>query len=138
MVGNVLVSVERSIDQRPHRDAVDRDPDGWRDVGIGATSCAPPWTGRASSGLAKLALGVFPDNERAIAVYEHTGFVREGAAPAPVPRPADGYRDEVLMAWFPTRRPPMTAACAARARASTPGRTSTTAIGRPIRRSCSR
>jgi RimJ/RimL family protein N-acetyltransferase len=45
-------------------------------------------------------LGVFPDNERAIAVYEKRGFVREGLRRQQF-RSGDVYRDEVLMAWFP-------------------------------------
>jgi len=51
-------------------------------------------------GLVKLALGVFPDNERAIAVYEHAGFQREGVRRKQYRSPS-GFRDELLMAWFP-------------------------------------
>ena len=50
--------------------------------------------------LRKVALGVFPDNERAIAVYERAGFVREGVRRMQY-RSGDEFRDEVLMAWFP-------------------------------------
>ena len=50
--------------------------------------------------LRKLSLGVFPDNERAIAVYEKRGFVREGMRRMQY-RSGDDFRDEVLMAWFP-------------------------------------
>ena len=39
----------------------------------------PPRSGR-DQGLLKVALAVFPDNDRAIAVYERAGFVREGCA----------------------------------------------------------
>ena len=48
-----------------------------------------------------MALGVFPDNERAIAVYEHAGFVREGLRRRQYRMPGGEYRDELLMAWFP-------------------------------------
>jgi RimJ/RimL family protein N-acetyltransferase len=52
-------------------------------------------------GLARLALSVFPDNARAIAVYTRAGFVREGLRRRQY-RQADGtYRDELLMVWFP-------------------------------------
>jgi RimJ/RimL family protein N-acetyltransferase len=51
-------------------------------------------------GLRKLALGVFPDNDRAIAVYERAGFVREGLRRLQY-RSGDVWRDELLMAWFP-------------------------------------
>ena len=55
-------------------------------------------------GLRKLSLGVFPDNERAIAVYEKRGFVREGLRRMQY-RSGGAFRDEVLMAWFPQESP---------------------------------
>ena len=73
-------------DQRPYRGPLDcvarwmarrrrrHRPDA-RGAGLGA-----------GAGLAKIALGVFPDNERAIAVYEHVGFEREGLRRMPVSR----------------------------------------------------
>jgi RimJ/RimL family protein N-acetyltransferase len=51
-------------------------------------------------GLRKLSLGVFPENERAIAVYTKRGFVREGLRRMQY-RSGSAFRDEVLMAWFP-------------------------------------
>jgi putative acetyltransferase len=53
-------------------------------------------------GLAKVALGVFPDNARAIAVYEHAGFVTEGLRRRQYRSADNSFRDELLMAWFPT------------------------------------
>jgi RimJ/RimL family protein N-acetyltransferase len=53
------------------------------------------------SGLDKVALGVFPDNERAIAVYEQVGFEREGLRRRQYRGEGGVFRDEVLMAWFP-------------------------------------
>ncbi|MGH2444675.1 MAG: GNAT family N-acetyltransferase [Candidatus Limnocylindria bacterium] len=100
VVGNVLVSVERGV-ATEHIGTlsicVARD---WRDIGIGQelVGAAQRWT--RERGLRKLALGVFPDNERAIAVYERRGFVREGLRLRQY-RSGDAYRDEVLMAWFP-------------------------------------
>src|SRR5918995_1380790 len=72
----------------------------WRDVGIGSelVEAAQRWA--IERGLRKMSLGVFPDNERAIAVYEKRGFVREGVRRMQY-RSGDTYRDEVLMAWFP-------------------------------------
>ena len=101
---------------------------------------APPRTGRASSGLAKLALGVFPDNDRAIAVYEHAGFEREGLRR----RQYRGVRWRLPRrgtdGLVPRRgRRAMTDSRADRGTlASTPGPTSTTATGPATRRSCSR
>jgi RimJ/RimL family protein N-acetyltransferase len=54
----------------------------------------------ADRGLRKVSLGVFPDNGRAIAVYEKRGFVREGLRRMQY-RSGSEFRDEVLMAWFP-------------------------------------
>ena len=100
VVGNVLVSVERGV-------ATDHIgilsiviADGWRDVGIGSEMVAGAQAWARERGLRKVSLGVFPDNERAIAVYERRGFVREGLRRRQY-RAGDGFRDEVLMAWFP-------------------------------------
>jgi RimJ/RimL family protein N-acetyltransferase len=100
LVGNVLVSVERSSISDHMGTLSICIADGWRDVGIGGdlVRAALAWAG--DRGLVKVALGVFPDNERAIAVYERAGFVREGLRRRQY-RSGSGYRDEVLMAWFP-------------------------------------
>jgi len=76
VVGNVLVSVEQSSVSDHIGVLSIAILEGWRDVGIGSAMvrAAQAWT--RAQGLAKLALGVFPDNERAIAVYEHAGFRR--------------------------------------------------------------
>jgi putative acetyltransferase len=52
-------------------------------------------------GLLKVALAVFPDNARAIAVYEHAGFIREGVRRKQYRADGGVLRDELLMAWFP-------------------------------------
>ncbi len=101
LVGNVLVSRERSSTS-DHLGTlsicVARD---WRDVGVGTAlmRAAQEWGRRA--GLVKVALGVFPDNLRAIAVYEHVGFEREGLRRRQYRAEGGAFRDEVLMAWFP-------------------------------------
>ncbi|MDP9270890.1 MAG: GNAT family N-acetyltransferase [Chloroflexota bacterium] len=101
VVGNVLVSVEHSSVSDHIGTLSIAILDGWRDLGIGSimVRAAQDWT--RQRGLAKLALGVFPDNERAIAVYEHTGFVREGLRHRQYRGTEGGFRDELLMAWFP-------------------------------------
>lgn len=100
IVGNVLVSVDRGratehIGVLSICVALD-----WRDVGIGSELVAGAQDWARDRGLRKLALGVFPDNERAIAVYEKLGFVREGLRRMQY-RSGGEFRDEVLMAWFP-------------------------------------
>jgi len=101
VVGNVLISVERSVVSDHVGTLSICVADGWREVGIGSglVKAAQDWA--AERGLAKVALGVFPDNLRAIAVYEHAGFVREGLRRRQYRIPGGEYRDELLMAWFP-------------------------------------
>jgi RimJ/RimL family protein N-acetyltransferase len=100
VVGNVLVTVDRGVATDHIGTLSITIADGWRDVGIGTEMVAAAQRWAAERGLRKLSLGVFPDNARAIAVYEKLGFVREGVRREQY-RSGDVYRDEVLMAWFP-------------------------------------
>ena len=105
VVGNVLISTERSVVSDHVGTLSICVADGWREVGIGSAlvKAAQEWS--RERGLAKVALGVFPDNDRAIAVYEHAGFVREGLRIRQYRVPGGGFRDELLMAWFPEATP---------------------------------
>jgi RimJ/RimL family protein N-acetyltransferase len=105
VVGNVLISVERSVVSDHVGTLSICVADGWREVGIGSAlvEAAKDWA--VERGLAKVALGVFPDNLRAIAVYEHANFVREGLRRLQYRVPGGEFRDELLMAWFPQRLP---------------------------------
>ncbi len=100
VVGNVLVSVERSTVSDHLGNLSICIDHGWRDIGIGGalTRAATAWA--QAVGLAKVGLSVFTDNARAIAVYEHAGFVREGVRRRQY-RVDGAFRDELLMAWFP-------------------------------------
>src|SRR5687767_7702061 len=100
VVGNVLVSVDRGVATEHIGVLSITIADGWRDVGIGSELVAAAQDWARERGLRKLSLGVFPDNDRAVAVYEKRGFVREGLRRQQF-RSGDVYRDEVLMAWFP-------------------------------------
>ncbi len=104
VVGNVLVSVEQSSVSDHIGVLSIAIRDGWRDVGIGSAMVRAAQAWIREHGLAKLALGVFPDNERAVAVYEHAGFQREGVRRRQYRAPG-GFRDELLMAWFPDEEP---------------------------------
>ena len=101
VVGNVLISVERSVVSDHVGTLSICVADGWREVGIGSAlvEAAKEWS--RDRGLVKVALGVFPDNARAIAVYEHAGFAREGLRRRQYRVPGGEFRDELLMAWFP-------------------------------------
>ena len=100
VIGNVLVSVDRGVATEHIGVLSITIAEGWRDVGIGSELVGGAQRWARERGLRKLSLGVFPDNERAIAVYEKRGFVREGVRRQQY-RSGDVYRDEVLMAWFP-------------------------------------
>ncbi len=103
VIGNVLVSMERNaVSSHVGTLSIVID-EAWRDVGIGTAMvrAAQAWSHERKVG--KLALAVFPDNERAIAVYERCGFVREGVRRQQY-RVEGELRDELLMAWFPGDR----------------------------------
>jgi RimJ/RimL family protein N-acetyltransferase len=100
IVGNVLVSTDRNRATEHIGTLAICIAEDWRDVGIGSELVVGAQHWVRERGLRKLALGVFPDNERAIAVYERAGFVREGLRRLQY-RSGDVWRDEVLMAWFP-------------------------------------
>jgi len=100
VVGNVLVSVDRGRATEHIGVLSICIAAGWRDVGIGTELVSGAQTWARERGLRKVSLGVFPDNERAIAVYERRGFVREGVRRQQY-RSNDEFRDELLMAWFP-------------------------------------
>jgi RimJ/RimL family protein N-acetyltransferase len=101
VVGNVLVSPERNVVSGHVATLSICVAADWRDVGIGTAlvEAAVEWA--RQRGLGKLALSVFPDNERAIVVYERAGFVREGVRRRQYRTPDGEFRDELLMAWFP-------------------------------------
>lgn len=73
----------------------------WRGLSVGGEllETAADWA--AANGMTKLALGVFPENLRAVRFYERHGFVREGLRRAQYAR-AGRYHDEMLMARFLT------------------------------------
>jgi len=100
VVGNVLVNVDRNVTTEHIGVLAICVADGWRDGGIGSELVRGAQEWAAERGLRKVSLGVFPDNERAIAVYERCGFVREGLRRLQY-RSGSEFRDEVLMAWFP-------------------------------------
>jgi ribosomal protein S18 acetylase RimI-like enzyme len=77
---------------------------GWRGLGVGGALLEASVTWAAAHAMTKVALGVFPENGRAIGFYERHGFVREGLRRAQYDR-AGRYHDEVLMARFLTPVP---------------------------------
>jgi len=100
-IGTVQVSLERNVVSSHVGTLSIVVADGWRDVGIGSALVRAAQEWASGHGLLKVALAVFPDNERAIAVYEHAGFVREGLRRLQYRGDGGVLRDELLMAWFP-------------------------------------
>jgi putative acetyltransferase len=73
----------------------------FRRLGLGGALVETSAEWAAVAGFAKIVLGVFPENARAIAFYARHGFVEEGRRRAQFVR-AGQYHDEVLMARFLT------------------------------------
>ena len=100
LVGNLMVAREPG-GMQDHLGVlsicVDRE---WRDAGIGRALVQAALDWGVAQGLRKISLSVFPDNARAVAVYEKAGFVTEGLRRAQYRAPGGGFRDELLMAWF--------------------------------------
>lgn len=105
VIGNVFVSLERNV-VSTHVGTLSIVVDAaWRDVGIGTAMVRAAQAWSRANDLGKLALAVFPDNDRAIAVYERCGFAREGIRRQQY-RVEGELRDELLMAWFPGEASP--------------------------------
>ncbi len=101
VVGNVMVLREQSRVQDHVGTLSISVASDWRDAGIGSALVAAAQEWAALRGLVKVQLSVFPDNDRAIAVYERAGFVSEGLRRRQFRTADGGFRDELLMAWFP-------------------------------------
>jgi RimJ/RimL family protein N-acetyltransferase len=100
-IGTVQIGLERNVVSSHVGTLSIVVADGWRDVGIGSALVRAAQAWARQQGLLKVALAVFPDNERAIAVYERAGFVREGLRRKQFRGDGGVLRDELLMAWFP-------------------------------------
>ncbi len=68
-----------------------------RGLGVGGALLEEAAAWAADAGAQRLVLGVFPENERAVAFYERHGFAREGLRRDQYRR-GDEYHDEMLMA----------------------------------------
>jgi RimJ/RimL family protein N-acetyltransferase len=101
LIGTVQISMERNVVSSHVGTLSIVVADDWREVGIGSAMVRAALEWARAKGLLKVALAVFPDNERAIAVYERAGFVREGLRRRQYRGGGGVLRDELLMAWFP-------------------------------------
>jgi len=66
-----------------------------RGIGRALLACAIAWAG--ANGKPALSLRVFPDNERAVALYRANGFVEVELQPAAIPRRDGPARDAIVM-----------------------------------------
>jgi len=104
-VGTVQISLDRNMVSSHVGTLSIVVADGWREVGVGSALVRTAQGWAREQGLLKVALAVLPDNARAIAVYEHAGFVREGLRRRQYRADGGVLRDELLMAWFPDEAP---------------------------------
>jgi putative acetyltransferase len=68
----------------------------WRSRGVGSALLAEAFRWARWAGVEKLALTVYPDNDRARRLYEKFGFVEEGRLTGHS-RKRHGYEDEIVM-----------------------------------------
>ena len=104
-VGTVQISLDRNMVSSHVGTLSIVVADGWREVGVGSALVRTAQGWAREQGLLKVALAVLPDNARAIAVYAHAGFVREGLRRRQYRDDGGVLRDELLMAWFPDEAP---------------------------------
>jgi L-phenylalanine/L-methionine N-acetyltransferase len=72
----------------------------WRGKGVGSALLAEALRWAAWAGVEKVALTVYPYNQRAINLYKKFGFVEEGRLSGHSKK-ATGYEDEIVMArWL--------------------------------------
>jgi putative acetyltransferase len=73
---------------------------GWRGRGVGSALLAEAFRWATWAGVEKVALTVYPHNDRAIALYRKFGFQEEGRL-AGQSKKSYGYEDEIVMArWL--------------------------------------
>jgi RimJ/RimL family protein N-acetyltransferase len=75
-----------------------------RGQGVGASLMRECIRWARTFGVEKLALSVYPDNERALALYRRFGFEQEGRLTGHSKK-SIGYRDEIVMGLWLIRRP---------------------------------
>ena len=68
----------------------------WRGRGVGSALLAEAFRWAEWAGIEKIALSVYPHNQRAINLYKKFGFVEEGRLSGHSKK-SSGYEDEVLM-----------------------------------------
>jgi GNAT superfamily N-acetyltransferase len=96
VVGNLMVERRRGPYESHRGDVSLALRQGFRGLGLGRAllDTAVDWA--RAVGITKLTLGVFPSNERALALYRAVGFVEEGVLRGQL-RVAGSERDLVVM-----------------------------------------
>jgi L-phenylalanine/L-methionine N-acetyltransferase len=105
MIGNLDVAREEGTVTRHVASigmAVARD---WRGRGVGSALLAEAVRWAEHAGVEKLGLSVYPDNERARALYRKFGFEEEGRLTGHSKKSV-GYLDEIVMGRWVIDRPP--------------------------------
>jgi len=96
VAGNLMVERRRGRYEQHRGDLSIAIGAGYRGEGLGRALVETAVAWARAVGLAKLTLGVFPSNTRAIALYRGLGFVEEGVLRGHLRLP-EGERDLVLM-----------------------------------------
>jgi RimJ/RimL family protein N-acetyltransferase len=104
VIGHLNVSREDSPTTRHIASLGMSVADDRRSMGIGTSLLEMCIRWAKEVGVEKLALSVYPDNERAIGLYRKFGFVEEGRLTGHSKK-SIGYRDEIVMGLWLISRP---------------------------------
>ena len=96
VIGNLGIAREPSRETRHIASLGMAVIEEWRGRGVGSALLAEAFRWAAWTGVEKIALSVYPHNQRAVNLYEKFGFVQEGTLTGHSKK-SYGYEDEVLM-----------------------------------------
>jgi putative acetyltransferase len=99
VIGNIWIAREEHPVNRHVASVGMAVAEAWRGRGVGAAPLAEGLRWAREQGVEKVALTVYPGNERAIALYRKFGFVEEGRL-VRQSKKSYGYEDEIVMARF--------------------------------------
>ena len=98
IVGTAGVDLLQNVEKVRHRAhfgiSIDR---GWWGLGIGTALTEACIECARSAGYIQLELEVVADNERALALYRHTGFIEYGRNPKGFRSRLSGWQENILM-----------------------------------------
>ena len=96
VIGNLGIAREPSRETRHIASLGMAVIEEWRGRGVGSALLAEAFRWAAWTGVEKIALSVYPHNQRAVNLYKKFGFVEEGTLSGHSKK-SHGYEDELLM-----------------------------------------